>query len=146
MAGKPVVAEANDFTAWPGRQCDRESTSSIVQALDQDFGFQRKGNRPRWSDADSLSRIRTYDSPDDIEIAGHLDDDACSVLFFYIEGGDRLQETCRDEIVDYFERVEPWEDHDIYMFPPTRAWVLVVTHEQMDGVHLLRGAASVLDL
>ena len=55
-------------------------------------------------------------------------------LYFYLERQDEVYIADFDEIVEYVENLEPWEDIDAYIFDSSYEWVIAITHEDVSLV------------
>ncbi|HEY0738009.1 MAG TPA: hypothetical protein VGD69_24040 [Herpetosiphonaceae bacterium] len=55
------------------------------------------------------------------------------VVYFYSEYGPppNLFRATPQQVQDYFERRNPWEDRDYYIFNPEYTWCIAVTHDDI---------------
>jgi hypothetical protein len=119
----------NENTPEPGVEIEAEKAQPIISEFLDKF---------REKDVSIPSNL-----PTSCQLEGKKNNDILSSLkflnydkvFYYFDASNQLFEASPNELSEYFNKRQPWEDYDFCIFDPEMKWCIGITHN--DDVILL---------
>ena len=116
-------------TPEPGTRASKDAEKAIISE------FYAKYRKVANDQAPNVPTWCTFDSPVlvDQNILSHVELSKYKALNIFFENQGAVYSANLQEIRRYFSHREPWEDYDIYVFPPAMDWCIAFTHTQAYG-------------
>ena len=122
----------DDKTPKPGARLSPKSENAYISKFRERYRRLRTDQTPdvpTWTTFRSPMRVE----PDILSNRAVVSNATLLVFFEYL---DEVYEGTSNDIGYFLATRQPWEDYDLYLFPPDLRWCIAFTHLQAQGIYV----------